>query len=115
MDNAWSDHLQNMENLKENVFLRKYQNLDPADEYKRESLALFEGLLDKMRLIKQTVVRLQDQYDICVEKLGKPIVDHRIGPGSDGRSTKISIVNVNSKRLPTVPTFSHKLLFQSHC
>jgi preprotein translocase subunit SecA len=50
MDNAWSDHLQNMENLKENVFLRKYQNLDPADEYKKESLALFEGLLDKMRL-----------------------------------------------------------------
>ena len=39
-----------MENLKENVFLRKYQNLDPADEYKFESLALFEGLLDKMRL-----------------------------------------------------------------
>ena len=39
-----------MENLKENVFLRKYQNLDPADEYKIEALALFEGLLDKMRL-----------------------------------------------------------------
>ncbi|KAL7536953.1 hypothetical protein ACHAWF_005609, partial [Thalassiosira exigua] len=50
MDNAWSDHLQNMENLKENVFLRKYQDLDPADEYKRESLEMFEGLLDKMRL-----------------------------------------------------------------
>jgi preprotein translocase subunit SecA len=50
MDNAWSDHLQNMENLKENVFLRKYQDLNPADEYKRESLAMFEGLLDKMRL-----------------------------------------------------------------
>jgi preprotein translocase subunit SecA len=50
MDNAWSDHLQNMENLKENVYLRKYQDLDPADEYKRESLAMFEGLLDKMRL-----------------------------------------------------------------
>lgn len=50
MDNAWSDHLQNMENLKENVFLRKYQDLDPADEYKRESLEAFEGLLDKMRL-----------------------------------------------------------------
>mmetsp|Transcript_23122 Transcript_23122/g.48778 ORF Transcript_23122/g.48778 Transcript_23122/m.48778 type:complete len:1002 (+) Transcript_23122:140-3145(+) len=50
MDNAWSDHLQNMENLKENVFLRKYQELNPADEYKRESLEMFEGLLDKMRL-----------------------------------------------------------------
>merc|ERR1711966_133557 len=50
MDNAWSDHLQNMVNLQENVYLRKYQDLDPADEYKRESLAMFEGLLDKMRL-----------------------------------------------------------------
>lgn len=50
MDNAWSDHLQSMENLKENVYLRKYQELNPADEYKIESLAMFEGLLDKMRL-----------------------------------------------------------------
>jgi len=50
MDNAWSDHLQNMVNLQENVYLRKFQNLDPADEYKRESLEMFEGLLDKMRL-----------------------------------------------------------------
>ena len=50
MDNAWSDHLQNMVNLQENVYLRKYQELNPADEYKRESLAMFEGLLDKMRL-----------------------------------------------------------------
>jgi len=50
MDNAWSDHLQNMVNLQENVYLRKYQDLNPADEYKRESLAMFEGLLDKMRL-----------------------------------------------------------------
>merc|ERR1712071_587118 len=50
MDNAWSDHLQNMVNLQENVYLRKYQELNPADEYKRESLDMFEGLLDKMRL-----------------------------------------------------------------
>merc|ERR1711966_242369 len=50
MDNAWSDHLQNMVNLQENVYLRKYQDLNPADEYKRESLEMFEGLLDKMRL-----------------------------------------------------------------
>jgi len=50
IDNAWSDHLQNMGNPKENVFLRKYQDLDPVDECKRESLAMFKGLLDKMRL-----------------------------------------------------------------
>merc|ERR1712127_104497 len=50
MDNAWSDHLQAMVNLQENVYLRKYQELNPADEYKREALEMFEGLLDKMRL-----------------------------------------------------------------
>jgi len=49
MDNAWSDHLQMMEDLKEAVVLRKYQNLDPVAEYKNEAFLLFEGLLDKMR------------------------------------------------------------------
>ena len=50
MDNAWSDHLQNLENLKESVILRKYQNLDPVSEYRNEAFQLFQGLEDKMRL-----------------------------------------------------------------
>merc|ERR1739842_263039 len=49
MDNAWSDHLQNMEDLKESVILRKYQNLDPVAEYKSEAFNMFQGLIDKMR------------------------------------------------------------------
>mmetsp|Transcript_17962 Transcript_17962/g.26591 ORF Transcript_17962/g.26591 Transcript_17962/m.26591 type:complete len:983 (+) Transcript_17962:52-3000(+) len=49
MDNAWSEHLQNMENLKEAVILRKYQGLDPLKEYKTEAYTLYEGLQDKMR------------------------------------------------------------------
>lgn len=49
VDNAWSDHLQNMEDLKENVILRKYQNLDPVAEYKSEAFSMFEGLINKMR------------------------------------------------------------------
>lgn len=49
MDNAWSDHLQMMEDLKESVVLRKYQNLDPVAEYKNEAFILFQGLGDKMR------------------------------------------------------------------
>jgi len=49
MDNAWSDHLQMMEDLKESVVLRKYQNLDPVAEYKNEAFLLFQGLGDKMR------------------------------------------------------------------
>merc|ERR1712113_1106031 len=49
MDNAWSDHLQEMEDLKEGVLMRKYQNLDPVAEYKNEAFTLFQGLGDKMR------------------------------------------------------------------
>lgn len=49
MDNAWSDHLQTMENLKESVILRKYQGLDPVSEYQNESFQLFQGLEDTMR------------------------------------------------------------------
>merc|ERR1712032_1767918 len=50
IDNAWSDHLQNMENLKESVVLRKYQQLDPVQEYMSESFDMFKGLEDAMRL-----------------------------------------------------------------
>jgi len=49
MDNAWSDHLQAMENLKETVILRQYQGRDPVEEYEREAFALFRGLEDTMR------------------------------------------------------------------
>ncbi|GKY98462.1 hypothetical protein MPSEU_000803500 [Mayamaea pseudoterrestris] len=49
LDNAWSDHLQTMENLKESVLLRKYQGLDPVQEYQREAFELYQGLEDTMR------------------------------------------------------------------
>lgn len=49
MDNAWSDHLQFMENLKESVILRKYEGRDPLVEYQNEAFTLFEGLEDTMR------------------------------------------------------------------
>jgi preprotein translocase subunit SecA len=49
LDNAWSDHLQKMENLKESVILRKYQNRDPLTEYQNEAFKLFQGLEDTMR------------------------------------------------------------------
>ena len=48
MDNAWRDHLQNMENLKETVILRKYQGLDSVVEYKEAAFGMFEGLENTM-------------------------------------------------------------------
>jgi preprotein translocase subunit SecA len=49
MDNAWSDHLQSMENLKESVVLRQYEGRDPVAEYENEAFKFFLGLEDTMR------------------------------------------------------------------
>lgn len=49
MDNAWSDHLQSMENLKESVVLRQYEGRDPVSEYENEAFVFFQGLEDTMR------------------------------------------------------------------
>jgi preprotein translocase subunit SecA len=48
-DNAWSDHLQAMENMKEAVILRQYQNLNPVQEYRNKVFTLFKGLEDTMQ------------------------------------------------------------------
>jgi preprotein translocase subunit SecA len=49
MDNAWTDHLQDMEYIKEGVILRKYQGLDPVAEYRNDALSLFERMQGTMR------------------------------------------------------------------
>jgi len=49
MDNAWSDHLQCLENLKEAVVVRKFEGKDPLNEYVAEAFKMFEGLEDSMQ------------------------------------------------------------------
>ena len=49
MDNAWSEHLQYLENLKEAVVVRKFEGKDPLTEYVAEAFKLFEGLEDTMQ------------------------------------------------------------------
>mmetsp|Transcript_10381 Transcript_10381/g.15585 ORF Transcript_10381/g.15585 Transcript_10381/m.15585 type:complete len:233 (-) Transcript_10381:129-827(-) len=50
MDNAWSDHLQQMEDLKESAALRKFKGVDIVQEYQEDAFELFEGLEDRIRL-----------------------------------------------------------------
>eukprot|EP00535_Pseudo-nitzschia_heimii_P007445 CAMPEP_0197183804 /NCGR_PEP_ID=MMETSP1423-20130617/8440_1 /TAXON_ID=476441 /ORGANISM="Pseudo-nitzschia heimii, Strain UNC1101" /LENGTH=989 /DNA_ID=CAMNT_0042634439 /DNA_START=123 /DNA_END=3089 /DNA_ORIENTATION=- len=49
MDNAWSEHLQCLENLKEAVVVRKFEGKDPLNEYIAEAFKMFEGLEDSMQ------------------------------------------------------------------
>lgn len=49
MDNLWKDHLHNMDQLRQGIGLRAYAQKNPKQEYKRESFALFEELLENIK------------------------------------------------------------------
>jgi preprotein translocase subunit SecA len=48
IDEQWKDHLLSMDHLKEGINLRGYGQKDPLVEYKKESYALFEALMDRI-------------------------------------------------------------------
>ncbi|MBN1385304.1 MAG: preprotein translocase subunit SecA [Elusimicrobia bacterium] len=49
IDNAWKHHLYDLDQLRKGVSLRAYGQKDPVVEYKRESLALFMTMMDRIR------------------------------------------------------------------
>ena len=49
VDQYWSDHLRQLEDLRQIVGIRGYGQRDPLNEYKSESFLLFETLLNKFR------------------------------------------------------------------
>ena len=48
IDDQWKDHLLSMDHLKEGIGLRGYGQKDPLVEYKKESFALFEAMMDRI-------------------------------------------------------------------
>ncbi|PIX15121.1 MAG: preprotein translocase subunit SecA, partial [Elusimicrobia bacterium CG_4_8_14_3_um_filter_50_9] len=49
IDQYWKEHLLNLDKMREGIGLRGYAQKDPVVEYKRESLAMFEGMLDSVK------------------------------------------------------------------
>ena len=49
LDNLWKDHLSTMDLLRQGIHLRAYAQKNPKQEYKRESFALFEQLLNNLK------------------------------------------------------------------
>ncbi len=54
VDHAWKRHLQNIDHLKEGINLRSYGQKNPLVEYKKESFAEFEEMMEN---IKYTVIQ----------------------------------------------------------
>jgi preprotein translocase subunit SecA len=49
IDRKWLDHLENMEALREAVYLRHYAQKNPLVEYKLEGFKIFDKMLDEIR------------------------------------------------------------------
>jgi preprotein translocase subunit SecA len=49
VDRKWLDHLENMESLREAVYLRSYAQKNPLTEYKVEGFQIFESMIDDIR------------------------------------------------------------------
>ena len=48
VDSQWKDHLYSLDHLKEGIGLRGYGQRDPLVEYKKESFAMFQDLMDRI-------------------------------------------------------------------
>ncbi|UZJ61416.1 preprotein translocase subunit SecA [Pseudomonas sp. KU26590] len=68
LDDLWKDHLSTMDHLRHGIHLRGYAQKNPKQEYKRESFALFQELLDSIkrdaiRVLSHVQVRREDPAD----------------------------------------------------
>ncbi|OQA91839.1 MAG: preprotein translocase subunit SecA [Elusimicrobia bacterium ADurb.Bin231] len=49
IDNAWKNHLYDLDQLRKGIGLRAYGQKDPVVEYKKEALSLFITMMDRIR------------------------------------------------------------------
>jgi preprotein translocase subunit SecA len=73
LDNAWREHLYQMDTMKTGINLRGYNQKDPLVEYKKESFNLFLDLRNRIKFESYTTLhtiqlRAQDNEDIDMAK-----------------------------------------------
>ena len=70
IDQNWTDHLGQLEDLRQIVSIRGYGQRDPLNEYKSESFLLFESLLNKFREdVTKTLFHIRMVSDEAIDKL----------------------------------------------
>ena len=74
IDNRWQDHLENLESLREAVYLRAYGQKNPLLEYKLEGFEIFDTLIQDIRTaIAKKIVKVRIQrFDETVPRRGRP-------------------------------------------
>ncbi|GHV63558.1 protein translocase subunit SecA [Spirochaetia bacterium] len=75
IDRQWLDHLENMEGLREAVYLRSYAQKNPLTEYKVEGFQIFETMIDEIRqeiASRLHLVRIQVGENRDVSRTSRP-------------------------------------------
>ena len=91
LDNAWKDHLANMDFLRQGIHLRGYAQKNPKQEYKREAFEMFSTMLENVR---HEIVRLLFRLQI------KPTDDvRRIASREANPPAKMNFIHSESQSL----------------
>lgn len=99
IDNAWKDHLREMDDLKQSVQNATYEQKDPLLVYKLESFSLFQQMLQKINkdIISFLIrCRLPLQERDEVQEAKRPSTD--LSDLEEGRSDLLSQSNSNTQQ-----------------
>lgn len=93
VDQKWMDHIDNMEQLRQGIYLRAYAQHDPVIEYKFEAMDMFEEMTETIK--EDTIKHLfhvVPQSKIERQQVAKPTSENA---GGDGTVKKKPIRRVN--------------------
>ena len=99
VDEYWMEHIDAMQDLRQGIRLRAYAQTNPVDAYKKESLEMFEEMIDAMK--EETVrrlysVRLRQNEEVKRERVASGMTENVGGDGTvKKRPTKVVKVGRN--------------------
>ena len=99
VDEYWMDHIDAMQDLRQGIRLRAYAQTNPVDAYKKESLEMFEEMIDAMK--EETgrrlySVRLRQNEEVKRERVASGMTENVGGDGTvKKRPTKVVKVGRN--------------------
>ena len=113
IDEAWVDHLTNMEHLRDGIGLRGYGQRDPKNEYKKEGYSLFVNMMahvSGMALSKFFSVQIQRQDEMreleaAAEARHQAELDQAVArhPGEEGEVSPEEVLAQMRSAVASVP------------
>ena len=99
VDEYWMEHIDAMQDLRQGIRLRAYAQTNPVDAYKKESLEMFDEMVEAMK--EETVrrlysVRLRQNEEVKRERVASGITENVGGDGTvKKRPTRVVKVGRN--------------------